>query len=387
MKGLRGLWIFTASIGGITGNMNEIPILDLKKQYESIRPEMDSAIAKVLKKGSFILGEEVSAFEQEFAAYCGVSYAIGVASGTDALQLALLAGGIGTGDEVITTSHTATATVAAIEMTGAHPVLVDIDPAHYTLDPLKFVQAISTRTRAVIPVHLYGCPAEMESIMEFARRNNLLVVEDCAQAHGASVHGKKVGGWGDMAAFSFYPTKNLGAYGDGGAVVTNDSALAEKVRCLRQYGWKERYISSIKGMNSRLDELQAGILRVKLRHLDEWNDRRRERARCYRDFLLDTELVLPETPPNSEHVFHQFVVRHSRRDELRVYLKKRGIHTLVHYPVPVHLQPAYQNLRYREGSLPHTELAAREVLSLPMYPELSEPELGRVCQTIHDFFQ
>ena len=387
MKGLRGLWIFTASIASITGNMNEIPILDLKKQYESIRPEMDSAIAKVLKKGSFILGEEVSAFEQEFAAYCGVSYAIGVASGTDALQLALLAGGIGTGDEVITTSHTATATVAAIEMTGAHPVLVDIDPAHYTLDPLKFVQAISTRTRAVIPVHLYGCPAEMESIMEFARRNNLLVVEDCAQAHGASVHGKKVGGWGDMAAFSFYPTKNLGAYGDGGAVVTNDSALAEKVRCLRQYGWKERYISSIKGMNSRLDELQAGILRVKLRHLDEWNDRRRERARCYRDFLLDTELVLPETPPNSEHVFHQFVVRHSGRDELRVYLKKRGIHTLVHYPVPVHLQPAYQIPNYLEGSLPDTELAAREVLSLPMYPELSEPELGRVCQTIHDFFQ
>lgn len=367
--------------------MNEIPILDLTKQYESIRPEMDEAIARVLKKGSFILGEEVSAFEREFAAYCGVSHAIGVASGTDALQLALLACGIGAGDEVVTTSHTSVATVAAIEMTGARPVLVDIDPARYTLDPIKFVQAISARTRAVIPVHLYGCPAEMESIVEFARRNNILVVEDCAQAHGASLRGKKVGGWGDLAAFSFYPTKNLGACGDGGAVVTNDSGLAEKVRLLRQYGWKERYISSIKGMNSRLDEMQAGILRVKLRHLDAWNDRRRELARRYHDLLLNTELVLPVDLPNFAHVFHQFVVRHPRRDELQAYLKKRGIHTLIHYPTPIHLQPAYQNLRGLEGSLPHTELAAREVLSLPMYAELSEPELNGVCKAIHDFFE
>lgn len=367
--------------------MNEIPILDLTKQYESIRPEMDEAIARVLKKGAFILGEEISAFEQEFAAYCGVSHAIGVASGTDALQLALLACGIGTGDEVVTTSHTSVATVAAIEMTGARPVLVDIDPARYTLDLHKFVQAISARTRAVIPVHLYGCPAEMESIVEFARRNSILVVEDCAQAHGASLHGKKVGGWGDLAAFSFYPTKNLGAYGDGGAVVTNDSGLAEKVRLLRQYGWKERYISSIKGINSRLDELQAGILMVKLRHLDAWNDRRRELARRYHELLLNTELVLPADPPNCVQVFHQFVVRHPRRDELQAYLNKRGIHTLVHYPIPIHLQPAYQNLCYREGSLPETELAAREILSLPMYAELSEPELGSVCQAIHGFFQ
>ncbi|MBI5840952.1 MAG: DegT/DnrJ/EryC1/StrS family aminotransferase [Chloroflexi bacterium] len=365
--------------------MNEIPIIDLNKQYESIRSEMDEAIERVLKKGSFILGEEVSAFEREFAAYCGVSHAIGVASGTDALQFALLACGVGAGDEVITASHTAVATVAAIEMTGARPVLVDIDPVRYTIDPDQFMQAVTARTRAIIPVHLYGCPAEMTPILEFARKVNIQVIEDCAQAHGAIIWDRKVGSLGDAAAFSFYPTKNLGAFGDGGAVVTNNPVIAEKVRLLRQYGWKERYVSSIKGFNSRLDELQAGILRVKLRHLDKWNDRRRMAANLYLELLSGTELGLPSHAPDTLHVFHQFVIRHSRRDDLQAYLKKNGIHTLIHYPVPVHLQPAYANLGYSLGSLPNTELTAREVLSLPMYPELSNEDVERVCRSILDF--
>jgi dTDP-4-amino-4,6-dideoxygalactose transaminase len=367
--------------------LNEIPIIDLKKQYESIRSELDEAIARVLKNGSFILGEEVSAFEQEFAFYCGVSHAVGVASGTDALQLALLACGIGAGDEVITVSHTAVATVAAIEMTGARPVLVDIDPSHYTMDPDKFIQAATERTRAVIPVHLYGCPAEMTPILEFARKANIYVIEDCAQAHGATYRKKKVGSLGDVAAFSFYPTKNLGALGDGGAILTNDPAIAGKARLLRQYGWKERYISSIKGFNSRLDELQAGILRVKLLHLDEWNDRCRSLANLYRELLAETELGLPSHASNSLHVFHQFVIRYPWRDELQAYLKKQGIHTLIHYSVPIHLQPAYADLGYSSGSLPNTELAAREVLSLPMYPELNDQAVDRICQSILEFFE
>ncbi len=367
--------------------MNEIPIIDLNKQYESIRSEMDEAVARVLKKGSFILGEEVSAFEREFAAYCGVSHAIGVASGTDALQLALLACGVGVGDEVITASHTAVATVAAIEMTGARPVLVDIDPVRYTIDPDRFMQAVTVRTRAIIPVHLYGCPAEMTPILEIARKANIQIIEDCAQAHGAMIWDRKVGSLGDVAAFSFYPTKNLGAFGDGGAVVTNDSVIAEKVRLLRQYGWKERYVSSIKGFNSRLDELQAGILRVKLRHLDKWNDRRRALANLYLELLAGMGLGLPSHAPDTLHVFHQFVIRHPRRDDLQAYLKKNGIHTLIHYPVPVHLQPAYADLGYSLGSLPNTELTAREVLSLPMYPELGDEDVERVCRSILDFLK
>jgi dTDP-4-amino-4,6-dideoxygalactose transaminase len=367
--------------------MNEIPIIDLNKQYESIRSEIDEAIAGVLKSGSFILGEEVSAFEREFAAYCSVSDAISVGSGTDALQLALLACGVGTGDEVITVSHTAVATVAAIEMTGARPVLVDIDPVRFTIDPIKFAQAVTARSRAVIPVHLYGCPAEMTPILEFARKADIHVIEDCAQAHGAMIQDQKVGSLGDVAAFSFYPSKNLGAFGDGGAILTNDPDIAEKARLLRQYGWKERYVSKIKGFNSRLDELQAGILRVKLRYLEEWNDRRRVLANLYRELLAGTELGVPSHASNTLHVFHQFVIRHPRRDDLQAYLKKQGIHTLIHYPVPVHLQPAYADLDYSPGSLPHTELAAREVLSLPMYPELSEDNVERICRLILEFFK
>ncbi len=365
--------------------MEDIPVIDLKKQYESIRLELDDAIARVLTKGSFILGAEVAAFEKEFAEYCGVSHAVGVASGTEALQLALLACGVGENDEVLTTAHTAVATVSAIEATGAHPVLVDIDLNRYALNPNLLAQSITPRTRAIIPVHLYGCPVDMNPVIQFAREKNLFVVEDCSQAHGALYEGRKVGSLGDIAAFSFYPTKNLGAFGDGGAVVTDNAELAEKVRLLRQYGWKEHYISSVKGINSRLDELQAAILRVKLRHLDEWNSRRRDLANLYYELLAETEVVLPALPENSSHVFHQFVIRHPQRDALKKYLKERGIHSLIHYPVPIHLQPAYAELGYSAGSLPNAERASREVLSLPLYPELTEEKIKRVCQNVIDF--
>jgi dTDP-3-amino-3,4,6-trideoxy-alpha-D-glucose transaminase len=251
--------------------MQEISALDLKAQYQALRDDINAAISRVLERGNYILGETVTAFEQEFASYCGVSHGIGVGSGTEAVHLALLACGIGPGDEVITVSHTAVATVAAIEMSGARPILVDIEPLRYTINPEKLEAAITPRTRAVIPVHLYGCPADLEPILKIAHANNSVVIEDCAQAHGAMYHGRRVGSWGAIAAFSFYPTKNLGAYGDGGALVTNEASLAERARILRQYGWKERYVSSVKGVNSRLDDLQAAILRVKLPHLDEWN--------------------------------------------------------------------------------------------------------------------
>lgn len=367
--------------------MKDILPIDLRMQYESIRSELDEAFARVFARGSFILGAEVSAFEKEFANYCGVSHAVGVASGTEALQLSLLACGVGENDEVIVPAHTAVATVSAVEAVGAHPVLVDIDLIRYALDPALLLQFVSPRTRAIIPVHLYGCPANMGLINQVAREKDLFVIEDCSQAHGALFAGAKVGSLGDVAAFSFYPTKNLGAFGDGGAVVTNDSALAEKIRMLRQYGWREHYISSVKGMNSRLDELQAAILRVKLRYLDAWNARRRELAALYCDLLADTELALPVASEDSFHVFHQFVIRHTQRDALRAYLKKQGIHTLVHYPVPIHRQPAYAGDEFSRLPLPNTEQAAREVLSLPLYPELTEAEVERVCRSVIDFMR
>lgn len=365
--------------------MKTIPAIDLNRQTRSIRIEVEDAIARVLAKGSFILGDDVSAFESEFAGYCGVAHAVGVASGTDALQLALIACGIGIGDEVIAPSHTAVATIAAIEMTGAKPVLVDIELTRFGLDPVAVAAAITDRTRCIIPVHLYGCPVDLNPILEIAHTKNIFVLEDCSQAHGAFYCGRRVGGWGNIAAFSFYPTKNLGALGDGGAVVTNDPQLAERVRLLRQYGWKARYVSHIKGMNSRLDELQAAILRVKLRHLDAWNARRRELANLYLSLLSDSNIMLPSQPEDSEHVFHQFVIRHPKRDELQAFLKAEGIHTLVHYPVPVHLQPAYANLSPMDRTLSTSERAAHEVLSLPMFPELTEEEVRWVSQAILRF--
>lgn len=361
-----------------------VPPFDLTRQYQALAPDVDAAIAGVLQRGRFILGDEVTAFEREFAAYCGVSHAVGVGSGTEALHLALVACGVGAGDEVITVSHTAVATVAAIELTGARPVLVDVDPARFTLDPVHLEAALTPRTKAIIPVHLYGCPADLAPILETARQRQLWVIEDCAQAHGARYRGRPVGSWGHIAAFSFYPTKNLGAYGDGGAIVTADAALAEQASLLREYGWAERYVSHIKGWNSRLDEIQAAILRVKLRHLEAWNARRRDLARLYAAELAGlADVLLPFEPEDTQHVYHLYVIRTPHRDALRAFLHERGIGTLMHYPVPVHRQPAYADL---SCSLPVTEQLTAEIVSLPMYPELSEDDVHVVCAAIRAFF-
>lgn len=353
-------------------------------QYQAHKEEIDAALRRVLDKGWFILGEEVKAFEAEFAAYLGVSQAIGVGSGTEALHMAIRACGVGPGDEVITVSHTAVATVAAIELAGATPVLVDIEPDFFTLSPHQFELAITPRTKAVIPVHLYGQPADMDSIIEIARRYNLRVIEDCAQAHGAVYKNQKVGSFGDLACFSFYPTKNLGALGDGGMVVTSDPDLGQQVRLLREYGWAERYVSSIPGSNSRLDELQAAVLRVKLRYLNQDNATRRRLAGFYRADLSQTQLALPQERAETTVVYHLYVVRSARRDELHQYLRCQGIGALVHYPVPVHLQPAYRG-RLRGDSLPETERATQTVISLPMYPELSDDELSKVIEGVRSF--
>ncbi|HEV3203626.1 MAG TPA: DegT/DnrJ/EryC1/StrS family aminotransferase [Gemmataceae bacterium] len=358
--------------------------IDLGANYRAHKEEIDRAIHRVLDKGWYILGQEVSAFEEEFARYIGASNGIAVGNGTDAIHVALRAGGISAGDKVITVSHTADATVAAVELASASPMLVDINPETYTMDPQRLEDTLKAidqaprttnnpRPKAVIVVHLYGCPAAMPAIMEISRRYELFVIEDCAQAHGASLGGKKAGTWGNIAAFSFYPTKNLGAFGDGGAVVTDDSKLAEQARLVREYGWKERYISQIAGMNSRLDELQAAILRVKLKFLDTENARRREIADTYDKQRAGNGRVKPPIRvAETEHVFHQYVVRSEERDRFKEYLKDRGIGTLIHYPLPVHLQPAYRGrLQLGAGGLTHTEQACREILSLPMYPQLS----------------
>lgn len=385
---MRVPWHITANIKNITGEaMTSISAVDLKAQYQNLRTEIDDAVTRVLESGTFILDREVRAFEAEFASYCGCRHGLGVDSGTGALFLALLGGGIKAGDEVITVSHTAVATVAAIELTGARSVLVDIDPLRYTMDPERFEAAITPRTKAVIPVHLYGCPADLDPILQIARSRGIFVIEDCAQAHGAFYKGKRVGSWGDIAAFSFYPTKNLGAYGDGGGLVTNDEDLAKRIALLRQYGWKERYISSIKGLNSRLDEIQAAMLRVKLGYLDSWNDRRRQLADLYTSLLIESELALPSPAAESTHVYHQYVVRHEHRNDLKAFLFDHGIQSFIHYPVPVHLQLAYTDLGYERGSLPITESTAEQVLSLPMYPEMSEDSVYEVSQVVLQFFK
>lgn len=356
-----------------------------KAQYEAHKTAIDSAIARVLTKGRYILGEEVAAFESEFASYIGVEHAVSCANGTDALVLALAACEIGPGDEVITVSHTAVATVAAVERCGASPVLVDIDLASYTLDPSKLAAAITPSTKAIIPVHLYGHPADLRPMLELARQRNLYVIEDCAQAHGARYNGKRVGSLGDIAAFSFYPTNNLGAIGDGGAVVTNKASLAERARLLRQYGWAERYVSHLRGWNSRLDELQAAILRVKLRSLDSDNASRRRIAARYSEALKGCDLVLPSCYANAEHVYHLYVVRSRQRDALQKHLVEKQIGALVHYPVPVHLQPAYAGRLKGADQLPESERAAREVLSLPIYSELTEFDVQQVITAITRF--
>ncbi len=324
----------------------------------------------------------MAAFEDEYTVYCQVKYAIGVNSGTSALHLALLAAGIGPGDEVITTPFTFVASVAAIVYTGAKPVFVDIEPRSFTMDVTQIERSITERTKAILPIHLYGQMADMDPILEIARRHNLLVIEDAAQAHGAEYNGRPAGSLGDLGCFSFYPGKNLGAYGEGGKVVTNDPGYARTVSMLRDWGAEEKYQHVLKGYNYRLEGLQGAILRVKLRHIEDWTQSRREKAGLYKQLLAENGIQIPEEMPSGRHVYHIFAIRTSERDVLQQALLAQGIHTGIHYPIPVHLQPAYADLGYQAGDFPHAEEAAREVLSLPMFAELSNEQVERVATAL-----
>lgn len=359
-----------------------IPAFDYRRALEAIRPELDSAIWRVLTSGQLILGAEGEAFEQEFARYVGARSAVGLASGTSALVVALRALGIGLGDEVITVSHTAVPTVGAIREAGAIPRFVDVDPDSLLADPGDIAAKIGVRTRAIVVVHLYGCPADLAAILRIAEAHHLAVIEDCAQAHGARMAGRHVGTFGTIGCFSFYPTKNIGACGDAGLCVTDDRLLCERMRQLRFHGFDERRVAQIEGLNSRLDELQAAILRVKLRHLDSALCARRAIARQYLAELAGTDLELPRVAPGNEHAWHLFVIRTRRRARVTGAFHRAGIGYGIHYPVPVHLMPAYQHLGGGVGSLPITEKAAEEILSLPMFPELTANEVETVCQTI-----
>jgi len=363
-----------------------VPLVDLVQQYHRCKDEIDKAVQDVMEKGQFILGENVEKLEQEVAAFCGVKHGIGVACGSDALHLALVACGIGPGDEVITTPFTFFATAGAIDRAGATPVFADIDPDTFNISPHQIDQKINDRTRAIIPVHLYGHPADMQPIMSTANRYGLRVIEDSAQALGATYRGQQVCSFGDLACISFFPTKNLGAYGDGGMVVTDDDELAERIRILRVHGSRRKYYHQMRGYNSRLDELQAAILRVKFKHLVEWTEARVQTARTYSRMLSDLPgLVTPCVRDDAYHVYHQYTVRSDRRDELRAHLKKSGIGTGVYYPLSLHLQKVFSSLGYAEGDYPESERATREVLSLPMFPELSEEQVVEVVEAIKSF--
>jgi dTDP-4-amino-4,6-dideoxygalactose transaminase len=359
-----------------------IPFVDLEREYREISGEIREAIERVLKSGWFILREEVRRFEEEFSTYIGTKYGIGVNSGSDALYLALQALGIGKGDEVITVSHTFVSTADAIVRNGAKPVFVDIDADTYCIDVTKIEERITNKTRAILPIHLYGHPADMEPITDIAKKYNLIVIEDACQAHGAEYKGKKVGSIGDVGCFSFYPVKNLGAYGDGGMVVTNDDALTTRLKMLRNCGQSQKYHHDFVGINSRLDEIQAAILRVKLHHLDEWNERRREVAGLYDELLKDSGVATPVEKEYAKHVYHLYVIRHKNRETLQKRLLERGIQTIIHYPIPVHLQRAYESLGYGKGDFPVTEECANEVLSLPIFPELKNEEVEYVAQSL-----
>lgn len=365
-----------------------VPFVDLKEQYNAIRDELEPALHEVFRDTAFILGKYVARFEQEFAAYCGVRHAIGVNSGTDAITLTLKALGLGPGDEVITAANTFVATVEAIVHAGCKPVLVDVLPDTYNMDPIKLEEKITSKTKAIIPVHLYGQPADLEAIMAIARRYNLFVIEDAAQAHGARYKGRPVGSLGDAACFSFYPSKNLGAYGDGGAVVTNDEALALKIRQLRDHGSIRKYQHELVGYNSRLDALQAVVLSIKLKHLDQWNAMRQRNAHLYRELLLKFPgVVAPKARQDVQHVYHLYVIRVERgdRDRLQEHLKAHGIETGIHYPQPVHLTQAFAYLGYKEGDFPVAEQCARSILSLPMYPELRAEQIDHVVSEIRNY--
>lgn len=363
-----------------------IPCADLKAQYHTMQAEIDAAIRHTLETSQFILGQEVAAFEEEYAAFCQAAYAVGVNSGTSALHLALLAARVGPGDEVITVPFTFVATVAAIEYAGARPVFVDIEPITYTMDTGEIEAAITERTKAIVPVHLYGQPADMDSIMEIAARRNLVVIEDAAQAHASEYKQRRVGSIGDLGCFSFYPGKNLGAYGEGGAVITNNKDYAKTIRMLRDWGQEKRYHHVLKGYNYRMEGLQGAILRVKLRHLEAWTEARRSHARLYGHLLADSGIQTPAARADSRHVYHVYAVRTPNRDAVQKGLAERGIQSAVHYPVPIHLLDAWRDLGYAKGDFPVAEQMAQEELSLPMYPELTDVQIERIVAATRECY-
>ena len=366
---------------------------DLRREYLELSGEIDEAMRSVCRNGWFVLGRKVEEFETAFADYIGGgTHAVGVGSGTDAIHLALVASGVGYGDYVITVPNTAVPTVSAISLAGAIPLMVDIDPESYTMDPSllmdmvkKEKKRVGSRLKAIVPVHLYGQSAPMEPIVEIAKEFDIKVIEDACQAHGALYHGRKVGSLGDYAAFSFYPSKNLGAYGDGGMVLTKDPDEARKIKMLRNYGQEKRYYHRIKGFNSRLDELQAAILLVKLKYLDQWNARRKGIARIYSEHITVVDAGKPKEMPYGRHVFHLYVIRHPRRADLQAYLEQEGVQTVIHYPVPIHLQEAYRDLGYGKHSFPVAEKCAEEILSLPIFPQLHDEEVLKIAELINHF--
>ena len=362
-----------------------VPFVDLKTQFADLKDEILPRVTHVMQNAAFILGDDVAEFEREFADYIGVKHVIGVASGTDALLLALRAAGVGPGDEVVLPVNTFIATAIAVSLTGATPVFVDMDPETYTIDPAGIEARISDKTKAIVPVHLYGHPADMDPIAEIAEKRSLSIVEDACQAHGAEYKGRRVGALGNTACFSFYPSKNLGAFGDGGMIATDDPVLYERITMLRNYGQQVKNEHAVLGMNSRLDTVQAAVLRVKLPRLDGWNDGRRRAAAIYGELLADADVAVPVEQPWAKHVYHLYVVRTAHRAELQAFLKDRDIDSGVHYPVPIHLQPCYSGLGYREGDFPAAEGCAGEILSLPMYPEITEEQVCSVADAIGAF--
>lgn len=364
-----------------------IPYLDLKAQYTGIRDEIRSAIDGVLETNQYILGPAVAEFEEAFAAYCTTQHAVALNTGTSALHLALLAAGVGPGDEVITTPSTFVASVAAIRYVGARPVFVDIDPVSCTIEPERIEPMITARTRAILPVHLYGQMADMDRIMEIARRRGLVVIEDACQAHGAEHRGRRAGSIGDIGCFSFYPGKNLGAYGEGGAAVTSSAELAARMRILRDWGQEKRYHHVVQGYNYRMDGIQGAILGVKLRYLEQWTEARRAHAARYRELLADSEIGLPVELEDRRHVYHIFPIRVQDREAVQQALTQRGVSTGIHYPIPVHLQQAHADLDYRAGDFPHTEQLADEELSLPMFAELTDAQIVQICAAVRAVVQ
>ena len=362
-----------------------IPFVDLKAQHRAIRDELNQVIQQVMERSDFVLGEDVVRLEEEFATFCGTHYAVGVDSGLSALELSLRAFGIGPGDEVIIPAHTFVATAAAVTFAGALPILVDVDPTTYNIDVAQIEAAITPRTRAILPVHLYGLPAEMDTVLHLADEHGLVVSEDACQAHGTYYTGRRVGSLGHASAFSFYPTKNLGGCGDGGMVVTGDAQVAEQVRAMRNCGQKAKYRHELPPFNHRLDTLQAAILRVKLRYLEGWNEARRRNGALYTKLLAGSGVITPVEAPDSVHVYHLYVVRTPQRDALQAHLREQGVGTAIHYPIPIHLQPFYAENEFRHGQFPVTEQLCDEILSLPMFPEMTAEQVHYVSTQVIEF--